>query len=351
MRVRLRLNARLLLCASCATVDWSSRPQGICATVIKKVCRQLGIEKWPFKGNKITLRKQGICHSRKKTDRGEPAGSEVGRSPDSPEVPGHLTAARTSGALSFHAAGGNAHQALQPGTLHLSKTQPVAFRGAGESAVFRPALGQAFERRPVRNPIRGFEDLGPARRGQPSLDVGPRQPILAGVGSGLLGGSSGISLQQNSLMDRPALDWRNFNLGGFGVGGGGGQGLGGGAFGWEARAILPGSHDARTALQNLMPASRLVTRSLSPGAEAPTELGRDIDAPRGGKFSPGSDVDSKKDLSMGLDDDDQGFDLSWLVPSDPPQSRLPFQDMRGLSDMDADMLERFRGPYHYASEN
>ena len=48
---------------------------------------------------------------------------------------------------------------------------------------------------------------------------------------------------------------------------------------------------------------------------------------------------------------DQGFDLSWLVPSDPPVSRLPLHDMRGISDIDADMLERFRGPYHYASEN
>eukprot|EP00287_Rhodomonas_sp_CCMP768_P003508 CAMPEP_0196733534 /NCGR_PEP_ID=MMETSP1091-20130531/12541_1 /TAXON_ID=302021 /ORGANISM="Rhodomonas sp., Strain CCMP768" /LENGTH=431 /DNA_ID=CAMNT_0042076911 /DNA_START=137 /DNA_END=1435 /DNA_ORIENTATION=+ len=33
---------------------------GICATVIKKVCRQLGIEKWPYKGNKIDLRKRGL---------------------------------------------------------------------------------------------------------------------------------------------------------------------------------------------------------------------------------------------------------------------------------------------------
>jgi len=33
---------------------------GVCATVIKKVCRQLGIAKWPFKGNKIVLRKQGL---------------------------------------------------------------------------------------------------------------------------------------------------------------------------------------------------------------------------------------------------------------------------------------------------
>mmetsp|Transcript_44760 Transcript_44760/g.68481 ORF Transcript_44760/g.68481 Transcript_44760/m.68481 type:complete len:429 (-) Transcript_44760:311-1597(-) len=33
---------------------------GICATVIKKVCRQLGIDKWPYKGNKIDLRKRGL---------------------------------------------------------------------------------------------------------------------------------------------------------------------------------------------------------------------------------------------------------------------------------------------------
>eukprot|EP00286_Rhodomonas_abbreviata_P028815 CAMPEP_0181310438 /NCGR_PEP_ID=MMETSP1101-20121128/12586_1 /TAXON_ID=46948 /ORGANISM="Rhodomonas abbreviata, Strain Caron Lab Isolate" /LENGTH=409 /DNA_ID=CAMNT_0023417067 /DNA_START=35 /DNA_END=1264 /DNA_ORIENTATION=- len=36
------------------------KKMGICATVIKKVCRQLGIDKWPYKGNKIDLRKRGL---------------------------------------------------------------------------------------------------------------------------------------------------------------------------------------------------------------------------------------------------------------------------------------------------
>jgi len=51
---------------------------GICATVIKKVCRQLGIEKWPFKGNKIILRKQGLAPP-KKNDKDVPA--------DTPAIP------------------------------------------------------------------------------------------------------------------------------------------------------------------------------------------------------------------------------------------------------------------------
>ena len=191
--------------------------QGICATVIKKVCRQLGIEKWPFKGNKITLRKQGICHNRKKADRPEPASGEAGRLSDLPEVPGHLTGARAGGALSFQAAGQITNQMLQPGTLHLSKAQPVPFRETGHTATFRAAPGHASERRPVRNLIRGFEDPLPARRVQPSLDFGAQQN-LAGVSGGLSGGSSGISLQQGSLMDRSVLAWRNFNSTGFGGG-------------------------------------------------------------------------------------------------------------------------------------
>jgi hypothetical protein len=63
-----------------------------------------------------------------------------------------------------------------------------------------------------------------------------------------------------------------------------------------------------------------------------------------GKFSPGSDSDVKKEgSSSGLDEDeDEGFDLSWLVPA--------ADHSRSLQDMDAELslLERFRGPMQYA---
>ena len=97
---------------------------------------------------------------------------------------------------------------------------------------------------------------------------------------------------------------------------------------------------------------------MSPAVEAAQELsgvGRDMEAHTEGKLSPDSEQsDSKKDMAlpMGLEDDDQGFDLSWLVPCDPPPSRLQqLHDMRGLTDMDSDLLQHFRGPVQYASEN
>ena len=48
---------------------------------------------------------------------------------------------------------------------------------------------------------------------------------------------------------------------------------------------------------------------------------------------------SDKDNSIGLEDDAEGFDLSWLVPSD---------NLRGMPDIDGDMLERLRTPFHFA---
>ena len=51
--------------------------------MIKKVCRQLGIDKWPFKGNKITLRKQGLCHSRKKAGLAQSPDAEMPRPSES----------------------------------------------------------------------------------------------------------------------------------------------------------------------------------------------------------------------------------------------------------------------------
>lgn len=48
-----------------------SFPQGICATALKKVCRKLGIEKWPYKDNKpvmtMPLLKKPILVSRGST--------------------------------------------------------------------------------------------------------------------------------------------------------------------------------------------------------------------------------------------------------------------------------------------
>jgi len=34
------------------TRQYGPSAQGICATALKKVCRKLGIEKWPYKDNK-----------------------------------------------------------------------------------------------------------------------------------------------------------------------------------------------------------------------------------------------------------------------------------------------------------
>jgi len=72
---------------------------GICATVIKKVCRQLGIEKWPFKGNKIILRKQGLAPP-KKSDNEAPALSSAPSSQPSSftpvAAPSHVKSAPSS---------------------------------------------------------------------------------------------------------------------------------------------------------------------------------------------------------------------------------------------------------------
>jgi hypothetical protein len=37
--------------------------QGICATALKKVCRKLGIEKWPYKDNKPAVTMPAIKKS------------------------------------------------------------------------------------------------------------------------------------------------------------------------------------------------------------------------------------------------------------------------------------------------
>ena len=322
--------------------------QGICATVIKKVCRQLGIEKWPFKGNKITLRKQGICHGRKKAERAEAAVGDAGGEEDSAEVSGHIPAARHAASMAYHSPGPHAHHVIPDhGRAQMPKPQALRHMGHLSASAYGQTHVGAAERKPMRALMRGLDEGGPARRGQGNLDLCMPQGLL-GAGAAMPG-SGATALHptplQGALVERSLQDWRMSNAGG---------GPGGGVFGWEARAVLPGMHDARHTAQHML-APRPLTRCISPAGDAGHELavsGRDMEGQREGKYSPSSEQsDSKKDMSMVLEDDDHGFDLSWLVPSDPPQSRIPLHDMRGLQDIDADMLERFRGPLQYASEN
>lgn len=73
------------------------------------------------------------------------------------------------------------------------------------------------------------------------------------------------------------------------------------------------------------------------------------------KLSPGSDSPESKrdsacehDMAAGLEDDAEGFDLSWLVPSEHLRSMPDIEHSRAMGDLDADLLERLRTPVQYA---
>lgn len=315
-----------------------SSPQGICATVIKKVCRQLGIDKWPFKGNKITLRKQGVCHGRKKAERNEtpekqaPSSDSSDAHSQSPALPRPAPSVPYQRSPSHS---GHSHMMEQRG-MRTAPAQPSSFRQMPPSSDQKPAAARAVAQHCYEEPMQ------PRRAGLP-LEFRLHAPVGArGVGAS--------SSMHASFMERSMVEMERWRMGG------GGHNMGGGpdgVFGWESRALLPGGNRSPHHHHHTH-AARSAPRCMSPGAldgaAARSSFGSAVAADmeifrfEGGgesqsKFSPQSDADVKKETSAGLDDDDQGFDLSWLVPSD---------QVRALPDMDADLLERFRTPFQYA---
>ena len=316
------LNRALLSCNLRLQTDAVVYMQGICATVIKKVCRQLGIDKWPFKGNKITLRKQGLCHGRKKSDREQLSDSEA-HSPRTPGLAQHSPAAPRRALSNPYHGSHQDHNYMEQTEIRLGQTSQ------NTSTMRRPSCGV----KPARGAGSGFEDGMQGGQGVRRGAGGLEMRMAAAMGAGP-GGSS--FMQHNGMVERSMLDWR--------------ASAGGAAmFGWESRALLPGVTPSRQPRhlqmhQQVLPAPR----SLSPtvAEHMPRSFAGEAvlgDRDRARKFSPGSDCDVKKEVSSGLDEDeDEGFDLSWLVPA--------ADHSRSLQDMDAELslLERFRGPLQYA---
>jgi hypothetical protein len=345
--------------------------QGICATVIKKVCRQLGIDKWPFKGNKITLRKQGLCPSRKKGGRAQSPETEAPR-PSSVSGEGMRTgmqhAPRAFQSLQQESAMGRAFmdqvQAQARGQQAQAQAQALMRQQQVPAATYR----QTEKKAPAVDFEEQLQREIQMRRGGSGLDLclpGGRAGGMGGAGGGL----THPGLLQRAAMQHGAGDWRMGSMPAAPVS----------VFSWESRAVMPGAAQIRGLLAGVppqrdhqfahhAPAGRSLPvgsatgssgRCLSPaGGDGPRLFSSD--AAGGGlrqfcasKLSPpadesldikrestSSDKDtSDKDNSIGLEDDAEGFDLSWLVPSD---------NLRGMPDIDGDMLERLRTPFHFA---
>ena len=202
------------------------------------------------------------------------------------------------------------------------------------------------------------------RRGGLGLDLrlpGGRAGGMGGAGGGLMH----TGLLQRAAMLHGAGDWRMGPTPAAQVS----------VFSWESRAVVPGEAQLRGLLAGVPPqrehqfAHHAPARRSPPVGSATGGSGRCM-SPAGGdgarlfssdaagvdglrqfcasKLSPPADESldikrestcSDKDNSIGLDDDAEGFDLSWLVPSD---------NLRGMPDIDGDILERLRTPFHFA---
>ena len=340
--------------------------QGICATVIKKVCRQLGIDKWPFKRNKITLRKQGLCPSRKKGGRAQSPETEAPRPSESGEGmrTGMQHAPRAFQSLQQESAMGRAFmdqaQAQARGQQAQAQAQALMRLQQPPAAAYRQPEKKAsavdFEEQLQREMQ--------MRRGGSGLDL-----RLPGGRAGGMGGPGG-GLTHPGLLERAAMlhgagDWRMGSM----------SAPPASVFSWESRAVVPGAAQIRGLLPGVPPqrdqqfahhapagrsppvgsATGSSGRCLSPaGGDGPRLFSSDSAGVGGlrqfcaSKLSPPADefldakresTSSDKDNSIGLEDDAEGFDLSWLVPSD---------NLRGMPDIDGDMLERLRTPFHFA---
>jgi len=288
--------------------------QGICATVIKKVCRQLGIDKWPFKGNKITLRKQGLGHGRNKSeiDKSDRDCSDGELDDENPGSPDTSETAPLSIPAPPPAPATATYQVCQQS--HQSSMQQDAFRQLSAAETTRQAahIEQAMQAR--RAPESNYRQL-PANT----------------LGSGHVRTHS-VLMDRVLEVDRAMGEWR--------------MGDAGGVFGWESRALFPGIQCARQKQlhgyqhqqqhHHSVGATQNAHRKMSQGPAQHFGQG----AEGHNKFSPGSEVEVKTEMSEEHDNEDHGFDLSWLVPS---------EHSRGL-DMDSDLLSatRFQSPFHYA---
>lgn len=389
--------------------------------MIKKVCRQLGIDKWPFKGNKITLRKQGLCHSRKKAGRAQSPDAEMPRPSESGD-------GLCAGMADMHHAQRGAYQPPQqqramghPMMDHGAlmdqaqaqapmrlKVPPAGYRQSGGGGVDKKAAAVDYkEHQDYKQQIHREMHM---RRAQPALDLRMPGSLLGGAGAmGSMGGMGGMGGgggsashgMAGSAVLYPGLMQRAAMLSASGEHARNTGFLSGSSapvFAWESRAILPGAADQRALLGggqaqrdgrfDHAPASRAhvaagsSARCLSPaGPDVARSFGGDMDPLCAGgmthlrhlsdtkpladskmpphfcdsKLSPGSDSPESKrdsacehDMAAGLEDDAEGFDLSWLVPSEHLRSMPDIEHSRAMGDLDADLLERLRTPVQYA---
>ena len=295
--------------------------QGICATVIKKACRQLGIDKWPFKGNKITLRKQGVCHDGKRARGREECEDE---SP-AVSIAFGAPAAHHAAAAQLHAAGAPGHLAMMgQGSVHLAQGQPGLMRQlVSQVPLGRRGVEETFPSLLARSQPSGIE---------PSLASGPlcRRPRMDGLAPDGGHMSSSLLLTQDLPERAGAVDWR----------------MGAHVYGWESRAFVPGVAAARQQQppteQGPVPADAVLVLESSPPIAS--QGGDDAKfAPAKGPRPAGPRLtDSGLAASTGVEDEeeDPGLDLSWLVPSEPCRSSL-------YDAIDNDLMERFRTPFYH----
>ena len=295
--------------------------QGICATVIKKACRQLGIDKWPFKGNKITLRKQGVCHDGKRARGREECEDE---SP-AVSIAFGAPAAHHAAASQLHAAGAPGHLAMMgQGSVHLAQGQPGLMRQlVSQVPLGRRGVEETFPSLLARSQPSGIE---------PSLASGPlcRRPRMDGLAPDGGHMSSSLLLTQDLPERAGAVDWR----------------MGAHVYGWESRAFVPGVAAARQQQppteQGPVSADAVLVLESSPPIAS--QGGDDAKfAPAKGPRPAGPRLtDSGLAASTGVEDEeeDPGLDLSWLVPSEPCRSSL-------YDAIDNDLMERFRTPFYH----
>ena len=332
--------------SACSRANLIVSVQGICATVIKKACRQLGIDKWPFKGNKITLRKQGVCHDGKRARGREECEDE---SP-AVSIAFGAPAAHHAAASQLHAAGAPGHLAMMgQGSVHLAQGQPGLMRQlVSQVPLGRRGVEETFPSLLARSQPSGIE---------PSLASGPlcRRPRMDGLAPDGGHMSSSLLLTQDLPERAGAVDWR----------------MGAHVYGWESRAFVPGVAAARQQQppteQGPVSADAVLVLESSPPIAS--QGGDDAKfAPAKGPRPAGPRLtDSGLAASTGVEDEeeDPGLDLSWLVPSEPCRSslydaidnegssaggraRANACDRSSLYDaIDNDLMERFRTPFYH----
>ena len=312
--------------------------------MIKKVCRQLGIDKWPFKGNKITLRKQGVCHGRKKGERNEATSRRHGERGCSPGGPGHSSAA--------HRTLSEPLQSANP--VHAIAIEPIGMpTGLAQANEFRTT--RTVER-PANGPSSKSDSFQPTtHEAQASRDM-----LFMGTDTFVPSASRApaCALLHPSMIERSLLEMERWRIGTNTVGASAG-GVSG-AYAWESSVVLPGvdcsQHHLRQPQQQQQKqrsaslSAHAASSDMSPSTPPPA--GQDasglLSGVRGSdannkfsssskisskfgfesecenKFSPGGEsgcvavevaeglfgTDASKDTPEALEDDDQGFDLS-----------------------------------------